>query len=890
MIPMSKSTLLFAAFGVAFFLAPLFAATEIVNPRVNGRPEAVGVETDRLVFSWNLADQVPETRQCRYRLLLGTSDRFEPQTLLWDSGRVESGRCVEIPYAGKALASSSKYFWTVEIENNRGETAKLTKPASLTTGILKPEDWQASWITIDRTDRDPLPIFRKPFAVDPNKTVANATVHICGLGHYELHLNGQKVGDRFIDPGWTNYRKSCLYSSYDLTDRLGPGENVFGVLLGNGMHNVPGGRYVKFQGSFGLPKLIAQLHVRYTDGSEQRICTDASWRGTLGPITFSCVYGGEDVDERREQPGWGKPGFDEAQGDWQSAKVVDGPGGTLVDQEAPPVVVAQTLRPESLKRLPDGRYIADFGYNFSGRPRVVLQGKAGQTATVKTAEIVDRVWGGHSYTTTLRGEGNELLLPKFTYFGFQFLYIEGAVREEDRTAADAEKPTLVSVEADLTTSSAERIGSFECSDELFNEIDAMIDRSVRSNLQSVLTDCPHREKLGWLEVPHLMGPAILSRYDVHNLYRKTCRDMSESQLENGHVPDIAPEYTRFSQGFFESPEWGSACVQIPWLLYRYYDDTDILRRSYPTMKRYAEYLRSIRNEQGLVKAGLGDWYDWSEEKGHVGYSQHTPGELTATAIAIDDFRKLKMIAELCGKAEDAAMFEAWFQEAARDYSKAYLDPTTGQVATGSQSALAETLFVFGYAKPEILDRLVGRIESDRYKPTVGEVSFPRLIRSLVAGDRNDVLWKLIHRTDKPGYGYMLKEKGMKTLSETWDGPGSSMNHCMFGHIQEWFSGTILGIETRLPGEATTFRLSPQPVGTLAWAKGHYDSVYGRVESSWKLDGARLLYRCVIPANTTAEVVIPTTNPRSITLNGKPVGPSPLTLGGGTYEIEAQWEP
>jgi len=858
-----KTNLTFVAISFILLTNIVFAETAIVNPRVNGRVEPLGVIEDRLVFSWNLNDRTPDTMQTEYRITVQNQ---------WDSGWMKSSQCIEIPYQGKELRSSTRYSWSVAVKNNRGEVAQLQTPASFTTGVLKPNDWHAKWITMDRTDKDPLPIFRKSFEMDPTKKVEHAVVHICGLGHFELNLNGEKVGDHFIDPGWTNYRKTCLYVSFDLTESLKSGENVLGVLLGNGMYNVPGGRYVKFVGSFGLPKVICQLHVKYTDGSEQLIVSDDTWKASLGAILFSCVYGGEDIDNRRIESGWDQPGFRES-GNWTTAIITDGTVSVrLMPQESPPITVAETKKPKFLKRLPDGRYVADFDYNFSGRPRVILKGKPGQTATVKTAEIVDRTWNNHSYTLTLRGDGEELLLPKFSYFGFQFLYIEGAILESDRTDADADKPTLVSIEADFTTSSAEKVGIFECSNELLNDIDAMTDRSVRSNLASVLTDCPHREKLGWLEVAHLMGPSIMSRYNVHNLYRKICQDTTESQLENGLVPDIAPEYTRFQGGFFESPEWGSACIQIPWLLSQFYGDCDVLERQWDTMINYMAYLNSIRNEKGLVKAGLGDWYDWSEAKGHAGHSQHTPGELTATTIFIDNAAKLYAMNNFDKKFYDLA------DDALTAFLEVYYDPQKNTYSTGSQSALAESYFVISTSEKEkkrtqeILDQLIKKIETDHYKPTVGEVSFVRLIRALVAEGRNDILWNMIHRTDKPGYGYMLRERGMKTLSETWDGPGSSMNHCMFGHVQEWFTGTIVGINlNHSPMKSQTFTLNPTPVGDLTWAKGHYDSVYGRVESSWKIENNQFHYRFVIPANTTAIVRLPNSDQQE--------------YGSGTYVLQ-----
>ncbi|MCL2119904.1 MAG: family 78 glycoside hydrolase catalytic domain, partial [Planctomycetaceae bacterium] len=382
----------------------VFAETTITRVRVNRRVDPVGLETATPMLSWNLVDTVRNTSQQAYRIRVASSPeqldedadaaaRRSTAHLLWDTGWVESGEMIEIEYAGKPLAPSTKYYWTVSVRNNRGETSTLSPPATFVTGLFDAEDWKAQWISMDRTDNDPMPVFRKSFL--PGKTVKEAYVHICGLGHYELRLNGAKVGHSFIDPGWTNYRKTCLYSSYDVTSLLRDGENVFGVLLGNGMYNVSGGRYVKFTGTFGPPKLIAQLEIFYNDGTRETVATDETWRCAFGPIVFSCVYGGEDFDATRIEASWDAPGFDDAQ--WQAVQVVDGPGGVLRAQEAPPVTVAETLTPEKVWRLDNGQYIADFGHNFSGRPRILLRGKPGSKVMVKTGELIDRIWEGHSY-------------------------------------------------------------------------------------------------------------------------------------------------------------------------------------------------------------------------------------------------------------------------------------------------------------------------------------------------------------------------------------------------------------------------------------------------------------------------------------------------------------
>ncbi|MCL2623202.1 MAG: glycoside hydrolase family 78 protein [Planctomycetaceae bacterium] len=941
----------------------VFADTTITRTRVNRRVEPVGLETATPMLSWNLIDSVRNTSQKAYRIRVAGSperlaeDRDNTDSAdLWDTGWVESNEMIEIEYAGKPLAPSTKYWWTVSVRNNRDETSTLAQPATFVTGLFDDTDWKAQWISMSRTDKEPMPIFRKSFS--SGKSVRGAFVHVCGLGHYELRLNGAKVGNSFIDPGWTNYRKTCLYGSYDVTNLLRDGENVFGVMLGNGMYNVPGGRYVKFTGTFGPPKLIAQLEIFYDDGTHETIATDETWRCTFGPIVFSCVYGGEDFDATRIEAGWDCPNFDDA--NWQAVQVVAGPGGVLRAQEAPPITVAETLQPESVQRLENGQYIADFGYNFSGRPRILLRGKPGSKVTVKTGELVDRIWEGHSYTYTLAGTGRnlpletqsdvlsdvpngdetiELLLPKFTYFGFQFLRIEGAVQDSDRTDADSDLPTLVAVMADFTTSSAEQVGTFRCSNAMVNEIDKMIERSVRSNLQSVLTDCPHREKLGWLEVSHLMGPSIMSRFDVQNLYRKICRDTTESQLENGLVPDIAPEYTRFQDGFFESPEWGSASVLLPHQLFHTYSDRQIVRQQMPTMERYVDYLASTRNEQGLVKAGLGDWYDWSPEKGHAGYSQHTPGELTATMML---YLVAKVLDEhIEWKNEDGNRNPKWLfyselaDQVEEDFSKAYQKPD-GIIATGSQAAQALSIVGFDMYRFDfdVAEQLIKKLAETNNRPTVGEVAFPYLLRALdwldAWYDSDDIIWDIITGTEKPGYGYMLKHCGMKTLSETWDGPGSSMNHCMFGHAQEWFMKSIAGINidenvikhyatgridvrpmpcdgsegVMLPAIYDGYHIIPTVVGDLTSAEGTYLSPFGQVECAWRIENERFKCRVTIPANLYANVTLPIVgDAERSTLDGKPLKDHSdlrycslfderidILIGSGTYNFETDWKP
>jgi alpha-L-rhamnosidase len=833
-------------------------------------PLGVDVTPPRLF--WKLRSTGRDQHQTAYQILASSSEGHLARNEgdLWDSRKVVSEETIQVPYGGRPLPSLQPVFWKIRVWNKEDHVSPWSQPASWAMGLLYPEDWRAKWITANRTDKDPLPIFRKVIRLD--QPVARAIIHICGLGQYELRVNGRRVGEREMDPGWTNYRKTCLYSSYDVTAMLTPGDNAMGVMLGNGMYNVPGGRYTKFKGTFGPPKLICQMHITFADGSTQVVGSDETWKYALGPIVFTCIFGGEDYDARREQAGWDHPGFDDRA--WSPAVTCDGPGGTLVAQSAPPVTVADSLAAVAVQRLKEGEYEIDCGTNLSARPVVKVKGPAGSQVVIRCAEKRGEPWtknGGHLYTYTLKGGGEEVFRPRFTYFSFQYLYVSGVDRPGE-AGNGSRRPLLLEAGSEFLTSSAESVGAFECSNTLFNDINAMIDRSVRSNLQSVVTDCPHREKLGWLEVPHLMGPSIFYHYEVCRLYQKISRDTSEAQWDNGMVPNIAPEYTRFKGAFLESPEWGSACVQVPSLLHDWYGDCVSEERQYETMTRYTRYLASTRSAQGLVKPGLGDWYDWTPEKGHPGASQLTPTELPATAFLYDNARILARIAGRMGKKADANEFEELARRVRQDFLRAYYKPAEHSVATGSQASLATALH-FGLVpeadREKVLANLVTELEKSQYRQSTGEVCFRMLVQALADGGRSDVVYRMINRTDPPGYGNMLR-LGFKTLSERWDQPGSSMNHCMFGHIQEWFQKSIVGIQ-QAPESVGFSRLllRPEPVGALTNASGHCDSVRGRIESRWRIEGGYFHWRIVVPPNVTAEVHVPTTESDRVTESGRP---------------------
>ncbi len=776
---------------------------------------------------------------------------------------------------------SQQVFWKVRVWDKDGEALNWTEPATWTMGVLDRADWQAQWISAAalETNHNALAtlLLRREVAIKPR--LVRAVMHLCGLGQYELTLNGRKVGADLLAPGWTKYDRTCLYDTHDLTPLLHEGTNALGLLLGNGMYHVTGGRYTKFKGSFGPLKLMAQLRLEYADGTMQLIGTDPQWRVAPGPITFSCIFGGEDYDARLKPAGWNQPGFADA--NWDRAVVVPGPGGQLrgLSCAAPPIRAIEVLKPVSVTDLSPGLRVYDLGQNASIMPRFQVRGPAGSVVKITPAELlredgsVDRgsCGGGEAYWKyTLSGKGTESWFPKFWYHGSRYLQVACTA-----ASGKGERPKVESLEGVVVHSSSSPVGEFACSNELFNRIRQLVRWAQRSNLQHVITDCPHRERLGWLEQYHLNGPSLRYEFDLAQIFTKGMNDMADSQLDNGLVPDIAPEYTVFSGGFRDSPEWGSAYVIVPWQQYEWTGDLDLLRAHYPGMQRYVAYLGSHAKNH-IVSHGLGDWYDRGPKP--PGPAQLTPCELTATAFYYEDTHILAQTARLLGQPDDAHKYDQLANNIRAAFNRALFNPTTGQYATGSQCANSMPL-VMGLADPTARAGLVEAVVQDVRRRgnvlTPGDVGYRYLLRALADGGRSDVIFYLNNQSATPGYGYQLKQ-GATSLTEAWDaGRGSSQNHFMLGHIMEWFYHDLAGIQGDPAGPGfKQIIIHPQPVGNVTWTRASYDSIRGRIVSDWRITGGKFELRISIPANTRATVFVPGSSADLVTEGGRPAATAP----------------
>ena len=692
------------------------------------------------------------------------------------------------------------------------------------------------WAKADTLSRRSI-ILRRSFK--PWKTIKKAELRICGLGFYELTINNKKVGDAEFAPLWSDYDKSIFYNLYDVTSYLQLGDNEIRVLLGNGFYNEQGGRYHKLRISFGPPTLKFFLYVIYEDGMRERLLSDESWEWTPSPIVFNSIYGGEDYDARIEPT------------DWKPVVIQEAPKGLLRKQIAKPVKIMEQFPVKKTLRK-DSLMVLDMGQNLAGYPEITVSGKPGQYLKITPAETLTpeglcnqkQTGRPHYYTYILKGEGKETWHPRFSYYSYRYLQIEGDIK------------VLKDIKSCFIYNSALRTGEFECSNPLINDTHKLIDRAIRSNWQAVWTDCPAREKLGWLEQDWLNGEALVYNYDAQSMIEQTMQNIVDAQHEDGSMPEIAPEYTQFTgswaRPFQESPEWGGAIIALPMLYWQHYGDLSLAREYYEPMKRYINYLAS-QDSAYILKMGLGDWYDYGP--GRAGFSQNTPMPLVATAHYYQWMCYMYVLAKQLGKRDEAYAFNQRAENIRQAFNREFYDAKRKTYGTGSQCSLALPLYLKLVPEKDyqaVLQNLIKDIHAHGDRLTTGDVGNRYLFYTLAKNGYRELLYKMLNHYDVPGYGYQIK-KGQTTLTEQWNPDhGASMNHFMMAHIENLLIPDLLGIQRN----GDLIEIAPHPVGDLTWCKGSTMSAQGKVSVSWKIKKDKFIMDIDIPEGGFADVYMP----------------------------------
>ena len=859
---------------------------QVTNVRCEYMTNPLGLESLSPRFSWELQHDERGQQQSAYQVLVAGSPELlnSDQGDIWDSGKVDSTQSTNIMFEGTPLKSSTTYAWKVRVWDKNGAASPYSAVASFEMGLLNPDEWQGEWIS--RTGAA-SPLFRKNFPLD--QPVTQARLYISGLGHYEARLNGEKIGQNVLDPGWTDYTRSILYSSFDVTKLLQAGENTLGILVGGGRFSPPQEVVEKHPmslKSFGeYPCVLAQLRLSFADGTVLTISTDSSWKAAGGPITLSDLYAGERYDARLEKPGWDLPGYDDS--DWEAAEVIAAPGGTLVSQAGcPPITICHTLLPRTLSIPKPGVFVYNFGQNFTGWVKLRVSGPRGAEVKIRHAEILYKdgtlnVAPNRNAEATdvyiLKGEGEEVFEPRFTYHGFQYVELSGFPGT----------PSLTTIEGQVVHSAVPPRGNFLCSEPLINQIHQNTLWGQLSNLMSIPTDCPQRdERMGWMGDAQLVAEEAVYNFDMAGFYAKWLRDIQDAQREDGSVPDVVPTYWTI---YPSDPAWGTAAIVIPWTLYCYYDDRRILEQYYPMMKAYVEFLNS-KAEGDVLKFGkYGDWCPpW-----HVN-SVETSHELVAQWYYYHDTLTLSKIANVLERKEDAEVLTAkaarikdafnerflkdnqfvgepdeWYRRLAPDdlteeEKEKRAKRQSGTFGVRSQTGPALALFLDmlpSEANQAVLERLVEDIVTIHGTHlNTGIVGTRYILDVLAENGYADLAYQLVTQTTYPSWGYMIKE-GATTLWERWeyltDVGMNSQNHIMLGSVDAWFYRFLAGIQLDLPEPGwQRIAIKPYVLGDLNFVSGSVNTFKGLVSSKWTKHYDSLEFEVIVPVNTSATVSIP----------------------------------
>ena len=861
--------------------ALLIAVLSIMAPNVNPtvvnlqceyatRPLAIETALPRL--SWNTQFAGKNWKQSAYQILVASNSEnlAKDKGDLWDSGKILSDPSIQIEYKGRELESRKRCFWKVRVWDGSGSASNWSKPQEWEMGLLQPADWvRSKWIGMQGSDEgSPAPYLRKNFTSQGK--LVKARLYASGLGYAELSINGSKIGAATErDPGYTNFDKRTLYVAHDVTTSIKPGSNAIGVILGTGWYDVHDRATWRFEKApwRGRPRVRLTLFIDYDDGRCETVVSDETWQCSKGPILMDGIYTGEVYDARFEVPGWDTPGFNQLA--WTRVGLPPVPKGVMRARACPPVIIAQTIKPVSIKEPKPGVFVVDYGQNFSGHTRLNLKNApAGAKVTMRYSEKLDDkgmierseiekfmtketpIQPFQTDVYIAKGGAKESWEQRFSYQGFRYMEVTGFPG----------KPSKENFDGRFAHTDLESAGDFSCSNDLLNKIQSATRYAYLSNAQNIPTDCPQREKNGWTGDAHLACEAGLMNYKSASFYTKWLDDFADDQQKDGRFSLIIPS-GGWGQGDCH-PSWDSAFGIIADDMLKYQGDSRLITKHYEHLKRYVDYLYSRTKNDVVPFDSLGDWLPWKTE---------TSSQLTSTVMLFIDAKIVAKAARMKGLEADAAQFEGIAALVRTGLNRDFFQPA--KFSSMTQTALSLAVYfdiVPANQKKAAFDALVANVETQGHIDT-GIIGAKYILRALSENGRTDLAYKLVARKAQPGWGWWI-EQGATTLWEDWKGE-SSLNHIMFGDVSNWFFQWIAGIG--LDPNTSAFKhilIRPQPVGDLTWAKATVNSPYGMISSSWKKNAKGFHLDVTVPANTTATVTLPGSGEKK-------------EIGSGTYSFD-----
>jgi alpha-L-rhamnosidase len=900
-IIVSVTNIIFAASP----LSPVKLSCEyIVNP--------LGIDSKKPRFAWQLESKERNQSQSGFELIVSDNlnDIQKGVGNVWQPGKINSSQSIQVEYAGSELKSFTKYYWRIKVYDQNNEASSWSGINSFETAMLNSSEWKAKWIgdgskfperDEDYYKDDRMPLFRKDFFA--NKKIKSARLYISGVGYYEAYLNGNKISNDLLQPGFTTWKKQVFYSVYDISAMVKKGKNTAGIMLGNGWWDpLPLKLFGRFElrkhQQTGRPCVKAELHLEYSDDSTDIINTDETWQTIPGPVIKNNVYLGEHYDARLEVKNWCN--INTSLSGWKNATIESGPDGQLSAQMVQPIRITKIVKPVTVTEVKPDTFIVDMGQNFAGVARVKMKGPAGTRIHLRygediykdgslnfmTAVCTQLKWGNGGPGSPqiawqeddyiLKGGGVEIWSPRFTFHGFRYVEVTGWPG----------KPTVNDIEGLRMNSDVQAAGSFECSNKMFNQLHKAIQWTFLSNIFSVQSDCPAREKMGYGADIVVTANSFMYNYDMSQFYSKTIRDYANEQQPDGGITEIAPYTGIADKGYGgESGPLGWELV-FPYLqkqLYEYYGDKRIIEENYEGLKKQISFLQSKAVDNLF-------YWDISDHEA----LDTKPEAFTASAFYYHHVLIAAEFAGILSRKDDSVKYSKLAGKIREGIINRFQVGKTGRFDNATQSAQLFALW-YGFTenKDSTFNVLMNEFARHNGHVATGIFSTRMMFDVFRENNRNDVAYSVANQKGFPGWAHMM-DRGATTLWETWEYPENfpSQNHPMFGSIEEWFYRSLLGINAAAPGFKKII-IKPQPAGDLTWAKGSYQSIYGEIKSEWKKENGLFTLNVSVPVNTSAVIYIPSIDTGKITESGRPYsilryedGYAIVEAGSGQYSFAA----